>query len=251
MAKKTILELVQKIGHAISSDEIDTLGESQEAFDIIEVLKQTYDEVLDRRTWEFMKDRVLQLDARLAGDNILTNLKIPDSVLKIQCLRYLDDNDKYRDLTYMSPCDFVTKLHNNNPADVDVTTVISPDGVPLYVKTNKAPQYWTSFDEANVTMDSYEGDKTAGVIAGSSAIIATIKPVATWEATALLPIPERMETLILNEAIASANYRLRQTADPRSERIARRQGVSLRENEPKTNRDQKERHYGRRTSSGR
>lgn len=252
MSKKTILELVQKIGHAISSDEIDALGESQEALDIIEILKQTYDEVLDRRTWEFMKDRILQLDDRTGGDPMLTNLLIPTAVLKIQCVRYLDDNDKYRDLRYLSPAEFVTMLHRNDPADADVTTVLSPDGVPLYIKTDKAPQYWTSFDETYITMDSYESDKTTGVVGASSAIIATVKPVADFTTpTATLPIPERMETLILNEAKVTANYILRQTQDPRAETVARRQGISLRENEPKTNRDQQERHYGRRTRSGR
>ena len=69
--------------------------------------------------------------------------------------------------------------------------------------------------------------------------------------TAVLNIPERMESLMFNEALSTCNYRLRQTADPRTDRIARRQGISLRRNEVKTKTDLKEATYGRTSRSGR
>jgi len=60
-----------------------------------------------------------------------------------------------------------------------------------------------------------------------------------------------METLIFNEALSTCNYRIRQTADPRTDRIARRQGISLRRNEVITKKDIKEATYGRNSRSGR
>ena len=252
MAKYTMLEFVQLIGEAIESDEIDELDETIEATQIMNILQQTYSEVLDRRDWEFIKDRVVQMDVMPASDVKINHLLIPPSVTALQCLRYLDMNGKFIDLTYLQPCDFIAKLHARNPADANITTVPNDDGVPMYVVNDKPPQWYTSFDEESLAFDAFESVRGIGNQIADTVIVGNIKPLPNWTApTATLPIPERMNSLILNEAIATANYRLRQTADPRSERLARRQNIKMRELEPKTTRDTDEVHYGRRPRSNR
>ena len=248
MAKKTILQFVQEIGSAISSDEIDELDESTETTDIQTILKQTFEEIISRKTWKFTKDRPRQLDVRTS--TLKCNLTIPLDVTRIQCLKYADTNGKLRELDFLEPCDFVTKTYERNPELDMVDTILNADGVPLYIINDTPPRYWTSFDETEVTLDAYETTRSDGVVHTDSVIIATITPVVDWEnPVALIPIPERMEVLLLNEAIATANYRLRQTRDPRSERIASRQNISLRENEPKTKDIEQEKTYGRRKRS--
>lgn len=253
MAKYTMLEYVQLIGEAIESDEIDELDETIEATTIMNILQQTYNEVLDRRDWEFLRDRVVQLDPRNAADAAQINqLRIPESVTAIQCLRYLSTQGKYTDLTYLQPCDFLAQLHGRNAADANIATVPNPDGVPMYILTDKAPTYYTSFDEESIAFDAYETVRGIGNQLADTVIVGNIKPVPVWaNPLAVLPIPERMNSLVLNEAIATANYRLRQTADPRAERLARRQNIKMRELEPKTQRDNQEKTYGRRTRHGR
>ena len=252
MAKLTILSFVQQISEAIEGDEIDELGETLEADTISTILQQTYNEVLDRRDWEFLRDRVIQLAVRAVGDDKLNFLTIPENVTAIQCLRYLSTQGKYTDMTYMEPCAFIAHLHARNPNDPNITTVLNDDGIPLYVVNDKAPTYYTSFDEESIAFDAFETTRGIGNQIADSVIVGNIKPTVDWTNPVLtLPIPERMNSLILNEAIATANYRLRQTQDPRSERLARRQNIKMRELEPKTQRDQEVKHYGRRTRSGR
>ena len=250
--KKTLLKFVQEIAEAIEADEIDELDETIEASSIMTILQQTYDEVLDRRDWEFLRDRVVQMDVRGAGDDKYNSLTIPSNVTALQCVRYLDDNGKYKDLQYLEPCAFLAKLHARNPADASITVIPNDDGIPLYVVNDKAPTYYTSFDEEALSFDAYDGTRGLGNQIADTVIVGNIKPAVDFtDPAATLPIPERMHSLILNEAIATANYRLRQTADPRSERIARRQGIKMRELEPRTQRDQAEVSYGRNTRSGR
>lgn len=252
MAKLTMLQFVQQIGEAIESDEIDELDETIEATMIMNILKQTYEEVLDRRDWEFIKDRVVQLDVMPASDVKINHLLIPPSVTSIQCLRYLSRTGKFVDLTYMQPCEFIAQLHGRNPADTNITTVPNDDGVPMYILNDKAPTFYTSFDEESIAFDAFESVRGIGNQIADTVIVGNVKPLPNFtEPTATLPIPERMNSLILNEAIATCNYRLRQTSDPRSERLARRQNIKMRELEPKTQRDTDEVHYGRRTRSGR
>jgi|LGOV01.1.fsa_nt_gb hypothetical protein len=250
--KRTILKLVQDLGEGINTDEIDSLDETEEVVRIVNILKQTVQEILDRKTWEFMKDKVRQLDDRLPGSNQLNTLLIPDDVTRIECLKYKDDNGKFYEVTYMQACDFVAMLQSRTETEDDINAIINADGVALNTRTTVPPGYWTSFDEETITFDSYNAASGNGNLIADSVIIADVMPVTDFtDPDAVLNIPERMETLVFNEALVTCNYRLRQTADPRADRVARRQGISLRENEHKTKIDNQEKTYGRRTRSGR
>lgn len=253
MTKRTILELVQQLGEGIDSDEIDSLQETEEVARIENVLKQTTQEILDRKTWEFMKGKVRQLDVRTVGSTELNTLTIPADVTRIDCLKYKDDTGKFRELVYMEACEFVQLLQSRDATEANITAIINADGVALNVDTTKAPQNWTSFDEVTITFDAYDSTAGTGNLIADSVIIADVMPVTDFtDPAAVLNIPERMETLVFNEALVTCNYRLRQTADPRADRVARRQGISLRENEHKTKQDGKKvKRYGRQTRSGR
>lgn len=256
MAKKSILQLVQELGEGIGSDEIDSLDETIEATEIATILEQTVTEVISRKRWEFIKDRVRQLDAIDGASTQLNTLNIPSDVTRVNCLRYKDTNNTdvttFIDVMYMQPCEFIEFVQSRNSADDNITAIANSDGVLINVLTDNAPTRWTSFDEEVITFDAYDSTVSTGNLAADSVIIADIVPVIDYtDPTATLKVPERMETLIFNEALSTCNYRLRQTRDPRADRIARRQHISLRENEHITNKDIMEKTYGRRTRSGR
>ena len=252
MAKRTILKLVQDLGSAISSDEIDSLTETVEVVDIVKILERSFNEVISRRDWEFIKDRVLQLDAIAGGDTKINNLVIPTNVTRLQCVKYIDDNGKFPEIKYKAPCDFIDFVQSRDVSLTNVTAILNDDGVAINTVTDQPPQFYTSFDEINLTFDAYDSARGTGNQASDSVIVANVIPTVDFtDPTAVLPIPERMEVLIFTEAQATCNYELRQTADPRSERIARRQNIKMRELEPKTRRDIQEVNYGRRTTSGR
>lgn len=253
MAKRTILQLVAQLGEGIESDEIESLNETVEASDIASILEQTYKEILNRRTWEFMTGKVRQLDNRLPASTELNTLLIPADVKKITCLRYKDEvSDKFGDLLYLTACDFVEMVQSRTVTDAAITSILNEDGVELLTFTDRKPEHWTSFDEATITFDAYDVALGTGNIGVDSVIIADVMPVTDFtDPTAVLNIPERMETLVFNEALSTCNYRLRQTADPRTDRIARRQNISLRRNEVITKTDNKEATYGRNSRSGR
>lgn len=252
MTKRTILQLVQDLGSAIGSDEIDTLTETIEVVDIVKILQRTFNEILSRRDWEFLRDRVLQLDDIAGGDTKIFNLVIPINVTKLQCVKYIDDNGNFIEIKYKAPCDFYDLVQAREVADDNVTAILNDDGVALNIITDMPPSFYTSFDEINLSFDAHDSTRGTGNQAADSVIVANIIPTVDFTSpTAVLPIPERMEILVFTEAQATCNYELRQTADPRSERIARRQNIKMRELEPKTRRDQAEVNYGRRTGSGR
>lgn len=252
MAKKTLLKVLQLVSEAISGDEIDTIGETDEAFDIMNIIETTYDEILDRQEWEFLKDRTLRLKTRDVTDTKLFNLGIPSDVTALQVVKYRADSGKFPTMKYMEPISFLEMLDGRNPADSNVTAIANDDGVLLNIITDKPPTFYTSFDEENLSFDSFDSARGTGAIPGDSVIVANIKPVMDFtDPTAKFPIPERMHTLLINEAIATAAVRLRQTQDPRAERISSRQHIRLKQLESITGKDLKVKRHGRRTRSGR
>lgn len=255
MAKRTILQLVQELGEGIGSDEIDSLDETIEASEIASILKQTVDAIVSRKRWEFLKDRVRQLDDREINSLQLNTLAIPDDVTRIACLKYRNtDNTRteFTQIRYMQPCEFLEFVQARDSSDVNITAIANEDGVLINVLNDAPPTRWTSFDEENITFDAYDATLGLGNLIEDSVIIADIVPVIDYtDPTATLKLPERMETLVYNEALSTCNYRLRQTRDPKADRIALQQHRALREQEHITNKDFKEINHGRRTGSGR
>ncbi len=212
----------------------------------------TYDEVLDRKTWEFMKDRTLKMKTRDVGDTQIFNLPLPTQVQLLKNLRYRNDNGDITRIEYVEPIVFLERLEGRNASDAFVTEIANEDGVLLKIRTDRAPTYYTSFNERDISFDAHDSTRGTGNIPGDTVILADVKPVMDFtDPTALLPIPERMGGLILNEAMATAAQQLRQVQDGRAERIARRQGIALRDNEPATNQQAQRKNHGRKTSSGR
>lgn len=255
MAKRTILKLVQELGAGIGSDEIDALDETIEATEIVTILQQTIDEVISRKRWEFLKDRIRQLDDRIAGSTQLNTLVIPSDVTRVNCLQYrntTNDVPEFTEITYMQPCEFLAFVQARRVGDDNILAIANEDGVQINVLTDSPPTRWTSFDEVNITFDAYDETLGNGNLIVDSVIIADVVPVTDFtDPTAVLNVPERMESLIFNEALSTCNYRLRQTRDPKADRVALRQHRALREQEHITNKDVKEINYGRRSRSGR
>ena len=255
MAKRTILKLVQQLGESIGSDEIDELDETIEASEIATILEQTVTAVISRKRWEFIKDRPRQLDAIDVASTQLNTLLIPSDVTRVNCMKYRNTDNTVTEfvaLTYMQPCEFLEMVQSRNSTDTNITAIANDDGVLINVITDAPPKNWTSFDEEVITFDAYDAAVNAGNLASDSVIIADIVPVIDYtDPTATLKVPERMETLIYNEAVSTCAIRLRQTVDPKAEKEARRQHISLRENEHITNKDIQEASYGRKSRSGR
>lgn len=252
MAKRNLLKLVQDLGASVSSDVIDTLDETDESLDIGTFLRMAFDAALSRRDWEFLKNRVRTLDARDVGDTQINRLKLPPDVSGMSRLvvRYRNPiparDEVFTDLNYMDPWEFVQHTQQANENDANVTTVLNDDGVSSLIFNDRVPSFFTSFDEEHIWFDAYEASRGTGNIVGDVVIITDIIPVMDWtDPTATLPVPERMEMYIFNEALNICAVRLRQTADPTAQREANRQYVKMRDLEPKVNRDELEIDYGR------
>lgn len=253
MAKRTLLQLVQDIGTLIGSDEIDELYETQETVDILAILRMTFNNVIARRDWEFTKNQPRLLDDRDVGDTQINRLNLPTDVAQLSTLRVryrspVDGrNEVFKDLQYLSPSDFLTLVQEGNENDSNIDTILNDDSVPMLIRNDVDPTYYTSFDEDHIWFDAYDSARGTGNLSADAVIFATIIPSMDWtDANATLPVPERMELLIFEEAVVSCAARIRQVNDPLAARQATIHHNKLREQEARVNRDTEEIDYGRR-----
>lgn len=251
MAKYTLLKMVQLVGAAINSDEIDSLGETREANDIQTILEQALNDLTTRRAWEFLRDQIMPLDA----GTTVASLVIPDGVTDLQEVRYssarvLGDPKQHRVMRYITPAEFLDMSNRHSPSASNVEEITGPGGILLYVKNDTPPSVYTTFDESELFFDSYnaETDPT-GLDVANSIIIATVSiTTASADPTWVAPIPERMFQVWLYESYAMASNQLRQFDNPRYERMARRAYTQLLSMEPITTRDEENKvvRYGKR-----
>lgn len=252
MAKLTLLKMVQNILSSMDSDDVATVTDTVEAQQVADIIEETYYEILDRREWEFLKHRVRQLDDNASPNTII--LDIPTDVMHVETVRYNDFNtSKLVDIKYVSPIEFLDKTQRRDQALSTIDTVTIADGVDVGIKNDSLkPNFWTSFDEAIITFDAYSKvDEATGVTGANSAILAEVRPVYTQSDSFIADMPERMFTLFLHEAKSTCWLQIKQLANPKSEQIARRQHIRLRELERRTVKDQEVVNYGRIKNIGR
>jgi hypothetical protein len=244
MAKLTYLQMVQFILSSMDSDDVSTITETIESQQVADIIEETFYEILDRREWEFLKHRLRQLDLPTAG--VKNQLDIPADVTHVECVRYKDfDTGKFKDVTYLSPKDFVEITQNRDTSQSNIEAVTISDAVTLSVFNDRVPVYWTSFDEDTIFFDALDTGTEATLTIANSQILAQVQPTITQADATIPELPSRMFSFFLHEAKSACWLQLKQEGNPKSEQIARRQYIKLRELERRTVKDLEEIDYGR------
>ena len=235
----TNLKLLQQVARALNSDEVDLVDETLESQDILGIMERTLDDILGRRHWEFMRDK---LGVMTAGNSVIQTT-LPIQLVRLQELQYRDTSiveGKYTKLIYMESQDFIRRLQSNDKAASN-TDEVDIGGVKVWPRNDVRPMFYTSLDELTILVDSYDiSEDATGIDATKMSVLGILKPVFDFTITSgaiTQAIPEQMFNYWLWETIAVASSELRQVSNQRAERSARRAYTRLLELEPTTRRD--------------
>lgn len=249
MKRYNLLELVQEVSRRIGDKERFGLDEDLRVADVANICIATLEGLCTRHQWEFLKDRLL-VPATVTDKVVVT---LPSIAVRVNRVRY-KVNTAMTELCYLLPEDFLN-LTNNQVDNTEAVTVAG--GGQVYVKTNAAPKYYTSFDEKTVVFDAYDGAVSAGIVAANVLLWADIELDTSDARVAGMPndewvpdIPARLNSVWLWESIAACYNDVVGQGSPSADREARRQYVMAIENEPVTQRDENKRRvtFGRRYS---
>lgn len=224
--KMTLLEMVQNImSDGLDSFNINSLNDTEEALQVAGIIKTTYYKLIESRDWSFL-ERYERLTA-LGDLTQPSKMKLPTDVYKVDWIQYNKEtdtstDDDFVDLVYLSPEDFLMMTDERSEADSDVDKVTDSDtNLVIKIKNDKMPEFWTSFDDNNIWMDSYDSSEQDSLTAARTRAKVFIEPSWTLSDSFVPTLPSRLFNVLLEQSRSRAVFSLRQTTDALADRDAR------------------------------
>ena len=231
MAKLTLLEIVVDIANDIDSDLVNSISDTVESIQIAQIIKTTYFELMASRNWPHLK-RTIQLDSS-SDANKPTHLKLPELTKELISFSYNKvksdslTRDRYSEIKYLEPDQFLRKVNSRDLTQTNITKVTDFGGAPLYIKTDKQPEWYTSFDDEYVVLDSYDSTIESTLQSSNTQVIVYFEPDWTHSDGFIPDIPSEAFPLLIEEAKSTAFVVLKQQANAKAEQKARRQNSWL------------------------
>lgn len=221
MAKKTLLEIVQEILSDMVSDEVNDIDDTVESQTVASIVKSTYEAMIANRNWPHTKT-LLQMES-LIDPSKPVYLKLPDKLKELISISYdvrkgTETVTKYRELKYKDPESFLRYVSQRDESKPEVDTVVDFSGVKLLVVNNKAPEYWTSFDDTHVVCDSYDQDVDTTLMQSKTAVLAYVITPFERSNSSIPNLPAEAFPALIAEAKSTAFYDLKQMANEKEEK---------------------------------
>jgi hypothetical protein len=227
--KLTLLEMVQDILSDMDSDLCNSIGDTEESFQVARILKSSFYDIISRKDWVHLR-KTLALENSL--DTAIPNrLKLPEGISKMEFISYSQkkedtDNQRFKELQYMYPDEFLLRTNSRVPGNADTVEVVMDD-VTMFILNDKPPLFYTSFDDAWIVTDSYVADLSNTLVGSQAQCVAYMAP--DWSLTdEFIPdLPTEAFPLLLAEAKSTAFARIKQQIDQKSEQQANRNNIAM------------------------
>lgn len=227
--KYTLLELTKAVLSSMDSDEVESVNDTVESQQVVEVIKTVYDDIISRGDLTGSKTLFNLSSSEIPAQPIV--MTKPDTIERIEWIKYdtrdVDDTEPvWSTLTYLPPVDFVDHMHQGNQSGTDVGSFTYLSGafsMTFTYKNDTAPHYYTSFDDHTIFFDSY--DSAVDSILQSSKTLCYGLKVTDFDKNDDDFIPNlqpQQFALLLAEAKSLAWAELKQTGHEKAEQSARR-----------------------------
>jgi hypothetical protein len=123
-------------------------------------------------------------------------------------------------IKYLMPEDFMEIVDKRDSSKANVTIVTDPTGISININNDKAPQYFTSFDDEYLVFDSYDSEVDS-TLTNTKTQCHGKRSVAFTLADSFTPdLPIQMFTYLLAEAKSTAFMTLKQMANAKAEQVS-------------------------------
>jgi hypothetical protein len=159
-------------------------------------------------------------------------MKVPDEAKELCFINYdaakvTDTKKKYTNIEYLQPDHFLHKTNQEDSSSDNVITVVDTGGIDLLIRKDRAPTYYTSFDDENLVFDAYDSEVDSSLQASKIQSQAYVVPEWTSSDTFIPDLPDDAFTALVEEAKSRAMFRLKQMVDNKAEQEAARQNAWL------------------------
>ena len=220
----------------MDSDEINSIDDTTESYQVALVVRRVYLDIVSRLNLNEHFD-FFQLTA--SGDSTLpTVMYRPSDVDQLVWLKYdkkqsASDPVKFKDVYYMEPGRFFDRMFMMNTDDSNISSSdfsIDGDDFKLLYMTDRHPNYWTSVDDYTLIFDAYDSSLDT-TLQKSKTYCYGLKNVTFTLSDSFTPdLDSQQFSLLINEAKALAWAELKQATHQRAEREAKNQTIRTQKN---------------------
>lgn len=218
--------MVIDILNDMDGDEVNSIDDTFESQQVAQIIKTCYYELIAGRNWPHTK-KSLQLEA--SGNTAYpTHMSIEEEVKELCFINYnkskLGQTKKeYQKVTWLEPDDFL-RVTNGRNSDSDTVDVIQDyTGVEILINNDKAPTYYTSFDDKNIVFDGYDSEVDSTLQKSKTQCQAYVIPAWEVDDDFIPDMPAEAFPGFLEEAKSTAMFKLKQITDQKAEQKAGRQ----------------------------
>lgn len=222
MARLTNLQMVRDILNDLDSDDVTTVLETEESRQVLQILETTYYGIIDGRVngWPHLF-KPFQLTASSAATP--THMSMANTVMDISYIKYnvrnaSDTKDKFLEIDYMAPQEFMRTLDGRDSAATEITQVTDASGIAINVYNERAPKLWTTFDDEVIVFDAYDAVvDTVNMTAAKTQCYGQIYPSVTMTDGAYFDLPIDAFSYLLAEAKSVCFINLKQLPNQKIE----------------------------------
>lgn len=223
MAKKTLLEIVQSVLNDMVSDEINDIDDTVESQTVASIVQSVYESMLANRNWPHTKSLV-QLDA-LADISKPVYLRMPERLKELISISYDvkkvgETSVRYKDIKYRDPEVFLRIISQRDSDRSTVDEIVDFSGIKLLIQNDKAPDYWTTFDDDYIVFDSYDSSVDTTIAKSKTSCLAYILPLFERSNSSVPDLPAEAFPALIAEVKSTAFYDIKQMPNEKEEKRA-------------------------------
>ncbi len=241
--KRTLLEIVQSILNDMDSEAVNSISDTVEAEQVASVVEDTYYNIIAAR--EIPEHKQLLQVTSLSDSARPTHFYYPANVKEIETLQYNvgTTGANWSNITFVEPLDFLNRM-DEQASGVVVSTDVA-GGTPLYIRNDRMPSYYTSFDDYHIVMDAYDATVESTLQQSKTRAYGTVYPTFSQTDNFEPDLDDTMLPLLLAEAKSTCFSLFKSGSDPKIEQAARRLKSYTQNDMYRTKRANKRPHYGR------
>lgn len=223
--KLTLLEMTQTILNKMSSDEVNSIGDTTESMQVANEIKTTFYNMWGNIEQPYQYNLV----ALEPSVDILrpTHMKVPENVDNFKWIKYNTGTaaePAYQFVEYRTPEEFLYNIGHYTDNSY-AQTVQDYSGSYIVIQNNSHPSYFTMFDDEYIVFNSYDADVDDTLQASKVQAFAQTIPSWTMEDSFVPNLPAKHFPQLVAEAAAACSAYFKQVASPIDQQRARQQYV--------------------------
>ena len=223
MAKMTLLEMVQDILSDMDSDEVNSINDSTESLQVAQIIKSTYYNIVDGKDYPFFKE-LFQLDSNGTVARP-THMRLPETIIDLEWIKYDcrkagETRNRFTKIEYKTPEEFLDIVDQRISTASNIQVVTDSTGIKLNVYNDKAPSYFTSFDDDYLVFDAFNGTVDSTLQNSKTQCHGKRSVTFTLSDSFIPDIPVQMFSYLLNDAKSACFVTLKQMTNPKVEQQA-------------------------------